>query len=72
MSTRLTKPVTRVVEIDGKPVNVTITANGVQYREWKRHTSFLLPHSVAFLRAVTLHVEANRKGRKRKVRRSVI
>ena len=73
MSTRLTKPVTRLVEIDGKPMNVTITATGVEYREYKRRTAYLLPHGSAFVRAVTLYVEQQRrekgKGRKRKITR---
>lgn len=71
MTTRLIKPVTRVVEVDGKKWNVTITVNGVEYREYKRRKGFLLPHGSAIIRAVTLYVEQQRREKKkaRKIRR---
>jgi hypothetical protein len=73
MPTRLTKPVTRVIEIDGKPMNVTLSPLGISFREYKRRTTFLLPYGSAWLRAVTLFVDAQRrekgKTRKLKVRR---
>ncbi len=71
MTTRLSKPVTRVVEVDGKPMNVTLGPLGVTFREYKRRTGFLLPYGSAFLRAVTLHVEAERRAKGRKPRRKV-
>lgn len=72
--TRLTKPVTRVVEIDGKLWNVTITANGVEYREYKRRKGYLLPHGAGIVRAVTMFVEQQRreKGKRRKVKRGAL
>lgn len=72
--TVLTKPVTRVVEIDGKKWNVTITLNGVEYREYKRRKGFLLPHGSAIIRAVTMYVEQQRreKGKRRKIKRSAV
>lgn len=73
MPTRLTKPVTRVVEIDGKPVNVTLGPLGITFREYKKWKGFLLPYGSGFLRAVTLYVDQQRrekaKGRKLKVQR---
>lgn len=70
MPTKLTKPVTRVIEIDGKPMNVTLGVNGITFREYKRRTAFLLPYGSAWLRAVTLFVEQQRreKAKKRKFR----
>lgn len=74
MKTRLTKPVTRIVEVDGKTWNVTITALGVEYREYKRRKGFLLPHGSGIIRAVTMFVEQQRreKGRKRKITRGTL
>lgn len=72
--TTLTKPVTRLIEIDGKKWNVTITVNGIEYREFKRRKGFLLPHGPAIVRAVTMFVEQQRreKGKRRKIKRSAV
>ena len=73
MTTRLSKPVTRIVEIDGKPVNVTLGPLGITFREYKRRKGFLLPYGSGFLRAITLFVEQQRrekaKGKKFRVQR---
>lgn len=70
MTTRLTKPVTRVVEVDGKPMNVTLGPLGITFREYKRRTGFLLPYGSGYLRAVTLYAEQQRreKGKQKKFR----
>lgn len=68
MTTRLSKPVTRgplVVERHGELI-VTLAPEGVYYREKGRRKSnaFLLPHGVAFMRAVNLHLAQQRAEKK--------
>lgn len=42
------------------PLILTITEEGIYYREKRRRTAFLLPHGVAFQNAVSLHVRRER------------
>lgn len=43
---------------------LTVAEEGVWYRQKGRRTAFLLPHGVAFQRAVDLHVQRERADRK--------
>jgi hypothetical protein len=71
MATLLTKPVTRRIVIDGlaRPLNITLTLHGVEFREYKRKISFLYPYPVAFLNAVQITIDANRRDREKKRRK---
>jgi hypothetical protein len=71
--TTLTRPVTReVTTLTGSPLIVTLTAEGIVFREKRRRTRHLLPYGAAFLDAVERHVQAERRRRitDRKVRRA--
>lgn len=74
MTTRLSKPVTRAIEIDGRPWTVTLGLFGVTFREFRRHKGFLLPYGSGMVRAVTLYVEQQRreKVKARKLRRGAL
>lgn len=76
MSTRLTKPVTRLVEIDGQQWNVTITKDGVTYRQYKSRTPLVLPHGTGLVRAAMLKADAERaakgKTKRRRVKRGAL
>lgn len=55
MSTKLSKPVTRVVNDErGKPLIVTLTADGVTFRRPRKRESYLLPYAAAETRAQVL------------------
>lgn len=76
MATILTRPITRrIIMAEGRPLNVTLTKHGVEFREYKRKISFLYPYPVAFLHAISITLEARRrerdraKGKRRKVKR---
>lgn len=65
MTTRLTKPVHRVVvTLHHGEMRCTIAEEGVYYREKGRRKSFLIPHGVAFQRAVDLHLARERAEKK--------
>ncbi|MBA3645315.1 MAG: hypothetical protein H0W63_03985 [Gemmatimonadaceae bacterium] len=71
MATKLTKPVTRLVEIrGGERWNVTLTPDGVSFRPYQCRTAFLLPYPAAITRAAWLKADADKaaKGTKRKRR----
>ena len=62
---RATKPVRRLVAtLHHGDLVCTITEEGVYYREKRRRTSFLIPHGVAFQRAVDLHLARERAEKK--------
>ena len=73
--TRLTKPVTRVIEVpDTGTMNVTLTAHGIAFRPFRGRatTTLLLPYGTALVHAAMLQGDANiaaRKKRRRRVRR---
>lgn len=70
--TDLTRPVTRkVTTLRGETLVVTLTPEGLLLREPRRRSGFLLPYGVAFMQAVRIQVEAERreKAAKRKARR---
>jgi hypothetical protein len=70
MTTRLTKPVRRLVDtIHHGPLVVTLERDGVSFREKGRRQHFLLPHGMAFQRAVDLEVH-RRKREKLAARRA--
>lgn len=72
MTTRLTRPVRREIATPRHgALIVTIAPEGLYYREKGRRTPFLLPHGVAFQRAVDLHVREQRaaKAATRKAKR---
>lgn len=63
--TRLSKPVTRVVIIDGQPVNVTLSYSGVTFRFYRsrKGSAMLLPYPAALVRAAMLHGDAKLAAR---------
>lgn len=63
--TNLTKPVRRKVSTThGQPLVVALTPEGIWLREPRRRTAFLLPYGAAFIQAVRLHVDAERRAKK--------
>ncbi len=65
MTTFLHKPVAREIAASRHgPMIVTIATEGIYYREKGRRKAFLLPHGVAFLRAVDLHIARERAEKK--------
>jgi hypothetical protein len=75
MTTALTRPVKRKVRTaHGKQLTVTLTPDGVEFREPYARKSFLLPYGAAHLKAVDLDRAAKQtaKGRKKKVTRSLL
>ena len=63
--TRLTRPVTReVATLSGSSLIVTLSPEGVVFREKRRRTRFLLPYGVAFLEAVERHIQAERRAKR--------
>jgi hypothetical protein len=65
MTTRISKPVRRVITtLHHGELTCTITEEGIYYREPRRRTSFLIPHGVAFQRAVDLHIQRERAEKK--------
>jgi hypothetical protein len=70
MTTPLTRNVAReVVRAGTKPLIVTLTLAGVQFRVKGTRTSYLLPYGVAYTRAA--HLEADQMIRSRRARRRV-
>lgn len=62
--TNLDRPVRRKVStVRGEPLVVALTAEGIWLREPRRRTAYLLPYGAAFQRAVTLHVDAERRNK---------
>jgi len=71
--TDLTRPVVRkVTTLRGESLVVTLTPEGLLLREPRRRSGFLLPYGVAFMQAVRIQVEAERreKAAKRKTKRA--
>ena len=65
MATRISKPVRRIVStLHHGDLVVTLAEEGVYYREPRRRTAFLLPHGVAFQRAVDIHLQRERAEKK--------
>lgn len=72
MTTRISKPVRREVAVPRHgDLVVTLTIEGIYYREKGRRRAFLLPHGVGYMRAVTMQVAAEKaeKVARRKARR---
>ena len=70
MTTPLRKPVSRRVDLPRGPVVVTLLPEGlVSFRERGRRTSFTLPLSAVFLRAVDAEI-ARKKAEKRAARKA--
>lgn len=62
---RASKPVRRIVTtLHHGDLVCTITEEGVYYREKRRRKAFLIPHGVAFQRAVDLHIARERAEKK--------
>lgn len=71
--TTLTKPVRRkVATVRGEELVVTLLLEGIQIREPRRRKAYLLPYGYAFLQAVRLQVDADRRAKAaaRKARRA--
>lgn len=68
---RITKPINRVVDIDGSAWNVTLGFAGITFRAYRSRKSseMLLPFPVALSRAAWLN--GDKPKRKRKARRGV-
>lgn len=71
--TALSKPVTREVPatVQGIPLIVTLTRDGITFRQKRRRMAFLLPYGPAFMDAVEREVQRRRREKKaaRKVSR---
>lgn len=64
MATKLNKPVTReIATLRGAPLIVTLAPEGIVFREKKHKTRFLLPYGPAFLYAVRLKVDADKRAK---------
>lgn len=62
--TELTRNVTRkVTTLRGETLVVTLTPEGLLLREPRRRSGYLLPYGMAFLQAVKLAVEADRRAK---------
>jgi hypothetical protein len=62
--TELTRNVTRkVTTLRGEKLAVTLTPEGLLLREHRRRSGFLLPYGTAFLQAVKLALEADRRAK---------
>jgi hypothetical protein len=60
-----TKPVHRkVLAARGTALVCSLTPEGIVYREPRKRTRFLIPHGVAYIAAVRLHVAAVKAERK--------
>ena len=67
--TKLSKPVTRVVDFGRGPVAVTLQPDGlITFREKGRRKVFAVPLSAAFVQAVGRAVTAERAAKKRGAR----
>lgn len=65
MTTRLTKPVARVVETPRHgAIVVTLAPEGIVFREKGRRRSYVLDHGAAFQRAVSIAVEAEKREKR--------
>ncbi len=67
--TRLSRPVTRLVETSHGPMNVTLTADGISFRAFRSRTSLLLPYGTAIVKAAMLKADQTRAKRKKRVSR---
>lgn len=70
--TTLSRPVRRkVTTLRGEELVVVLLPEGIQLREPRRRTAYLLPYGMAFVRAVQLQVDADRRAKAaaRKARR---
>lgn len=62
--TTLSLPVRRkVTTLRGEELVVVLTPEGIQLRQPRRRTAFLLPYGVAFLEAVWIRVDADRRAK---------
>src|SRR5688572_28646772 len=62
--TTLSRPVRRkVTTLRGEELVVVLLPEGIQLREPRRRTAFLLPYGTAFIQAVRLHVDAERRAK---------
>lgn len=71
--TRLNKPITRVVTINGDYYNVTMSLAGISFRRFRSPERFelLLPFETALIRAAWINGEKDGKKRRRTVKRGV-
>ena len=69
--TELTRVVRRkVATVRGQPLVIALSPDGIWLREPRRRTAYLLPYGVAFLSAVRLQVDADRRAKIAKRRAS--
>lgn len=62
--TTLSRPVRRkVTTLRGEQLVVVLLPEGIQLREPRRRTGYLLPYGVAFIQAVQIHVDAERRAK---------
>ena len=62
--TTLSRPVRRkVTTLRGEELVVVLTAEGIQLRQPRRRNAFLLPYGVAFIHAVQIQVDAERRAK---------
>ena len=62
MATKLTRPVRReVLTLRGSELIVTLTDVGLELREKRRRTAYLLPYGAAFMRAAELAADVLRR-----------
>lgn len=67
MTTILTRPVTRAVAtLRGRPLVITLCAEGIQFREKGRRTRYLLPYGAGFTLAARLFADEVRRQTIRK------
>lgn len=65
----VTKPIRRkVTTARGAPLIIEVTADGVIYREPRRRQRYTLPHGVAFIAAVRLHVAAQKAEKRERAK----
>ena len=72
MATKLSKPVTRVTEINGDRWNVTLDYAGVSFRPYRGRTLVMLPYTMALTRAAWVAGEKDKPKRRKRVKRSKI
>lgn len=72
MTMRLTKPVTRIIEISGDRWNVTLGFAGLSFRAYRspKRSEILLPYPIGLQKAAWL--AGDRPTRKRRVKRGAI
>lgn len=74
MTTRLSKPVTRLITIGNDRWNVTLGFSGVEFRAFRSpsRSAILLPYGEALTRAAWIAGAKDKKPRTRRIKRSVV